>query len=291
MKVTVGICAYNEVGNIERAIRSIYSQTLDFDLEEVVVISSGSTDGTDEVVSSLMGEFPSLRLIRQERREGKNSAINLMLDNIGTELIVLLNADNTLADDNVLSCLIAPFADSDVGITGGHPVPTNGTDTLAGFASNLLWKMHHHISLTAPKIGELIAFRDIGTRLPTDTQSDEDILKMELESKGYRSVYVPDAVVLNRGPETVEDFMKQRTRVNIGEIYMRKNHGYVPPTWNKKMLFTAFLDAVREMGFHPIMSMRSVMLELRARTAARIHVDRDGGDKNVWDQVTSTKRL
>jgi glycosyltransferase involved in cell wall biosynthesis len=163
--VTLGICAYNEVANIERAIRSVYKQILDgFDLKETIVVSSGSTDGTDDVVKELMAEYDSLRLIHQEKREGKNSAVNCFLESKDTDICVIMNADTIFFDGNSLQKLIEPFRDSKVGIVGGHPIPTNDKKTIAGFASHMIWSMHHHVSLVEPKIGELMAFRDIGTR-------------------------------------------------------------------------------------------------------------------------------
>jgi Glycosyltransferases, probably involved in cell wall biogenesis len=287
--IAVGICAYNEAGNIERAVRSVYSQNMAAD--KVWVVSSGSTDGTDEIVTELMKEFSSLTLIPQKGREGKNSAINLLLDTAKCDIMVLLNADNVFSSPDVLSNLLEPFSDETVGIAGGRPVPTNSTKSTAGFASALLWNMHHHISLVRPKIGELIAFRDIGTRLPTDMQSDEDILKMELEKNGFRSVYVPSAVVLNHGPETVSDFMKQRTRVNIGEMHMHRNFEYDVPTWDKRLIFNALLDAVRDMGLHPIKMLSAVAMEGMARMSAKRYVTSGGTDRNIWEQVGSTKKL
>ena len=207
--ITVGICAYNEEANIERTLRSLFSQESGvYALDSVIVVSSGSTDRTDSIVESMIPEFPCIRLIRQEKREGKNSAINLILREKGTEIVVLLNADNILGSPDSLNRLIEPFSDPKVGMVGGHPVPVNDRDTVAGFTSHLVWTMHHHVSQISPKIGELMAFRDIGKGLPTDMQSDEDILRMDLEQAGYRSVYAEGALVLNRGPENLRDFFK-----------------------------------------------------------------------------------
>jgi cellulose synthase/poly-beta-1,6-N-acetylglucosamine synthase-like glycosyltransferase len=290
--VTIGICAYNEESNIERSIRSVYGQkTFGFDIDEVIVVSSGSTDGTDGIVSGLLPEFENLRFIPQEKREGKNSAINLFLDNKKTQIAVLLNADNAFGDENSLSNLIKPFSDPKVGIVGGHPVPTNGKDSFAGFASHMLWAMHHHVSEVHPKIGELVAFRDIGTRLPVRTQSDEDILRMKLEEAGYTGVYAADAVIRNRGPETVADFIKQRTRVNIGERYMKRDYGYEIPTWKGSLLVGAMFGAVKDMGFHPVKMSMTAAMEAYSRLKASAYVMSDKGDMNVWDPVSTTKKL
>lgn len=292
IQVTVGICAYNEATNIEATVRSLYSQRQGcFAIDKAVVVSSGSTDGTDDIVKGLQKEFSTLRLIRQEKRMGKNSAINLVLDEDEAGIVVLLNADNTLASEDSLDSLLRPFEDPGVGMTGGHPVPTNDRTSLSGFTSNLIWSMHHHISEISPKIGELIAFRNEGGRLPTDMQSDEDILRMNLEEAGYRSVYVSEATVSNRGPESIHDFMKQRVRVNIGEMYMARNFSYEIPTHDFRKLYAAMLGSIRDMGFHPLKLMTAVMMESFARLYAIAYVKADKGDMNVWEQVQSTKKL
>ncbi|TQS81437.1 MAG: bi-functional transferase/deacetylase [Methanomethylophilus alvi] len=292
LEVTVGICAYNEAQIIERSIRSVYSQKLStVSVKEVLVVSSGSTDGTDGIVKGLQAEFPTLRLYRQEKREGKNSAINCYLDHKSCDLVVMLNADNAFGTEDSLQKLVEPLADPKVGITGGHPIPTNGKDTKIGSAVNLMWCVHHQLALEHPKIGELIAFRDIGTRLPTDMQSDEDIIRMKLEEAGYICVYVPDSIVLNRGPETEEDFIKQRVRVNVGECVMQKKYGYSIPTWNKRYLVKAAVACIKELGFHPFKMLYVARLEGRCRRIAREHVEKGGDNMSVWEMVGSTKKL
>jgi len=292
LSVSVGVCVYNEGKNIERSIRSVYSQRIDdFEMAEVIVVSSGSTDDTDDIVERLINEYQSLRLIKQEKRMGKNSAINEFLKEKKGDICVLLNGDNVLGNDSSLLSLVSPFNDENVGMTGGHPIPTNDPGSFAGFATHLIWSMHHHISMIRPKIGELVAFRDIGTRLPTTMQSDEDIIKMELERNGYVSVYSPDAIVLNHGPETVRDFIKQRVRVNIGEEYIRREFEYSVPTKDKGLLVGAILGAVRDLGIHPVKMPFAMLMEIMSRLKAKAHVSADKGDMSVWSPVDSTKDL
>lgn len=290
--VTLGICAYNEERNIERTIRSIFRQKCSVaDIADVLVVSSGSTDGTNDIVRSLSQEFPKVKLLVQEKREGKNSAINLLFENKKTEVMVFLNADNVFESSESLDRLIEPFQDEKVGMVGGHPLPTNEPTSMAGYTVQLLWRMHHYVAMQEPKTGELIAFRDVGTRLPTNMQSDEDILRMRLEEQGYRTVYAPEATILNRGPETVSDYLKQRTRVNIGENYLKRMYSYTLPTHNYGRLATAFIYSVREMGFHPFRMLGALYLEFYPRIKSRVYVALDKGDMCVWDQVTTTKKL
>ncbi|MBM4237860.1 MAG: glycosyltransferase, partial [Euryarchaeota archaeon] len=244
--VTVGVCAHNEERSILRSLASISSQSPDsFDIAEILVVSSGSTDRTDDIVRGYSSNDPRVRLIVQERREGKYSAVNVIISEAEGEIVVLVNADNALAP-GALSQLLMPLKEAGIGMVGGHPVPVNAPDSVVGFAVRMLWEMHHRLSLIVPKTGELVAFRNLHFQLPKGTNTDEDWIRMEMERKGYSIAYAPDAVVWNKGPETIQDFWKQRTRVNIGERYMKKRFGFTVPTWNASFLFQALLSFMRD---------------------------------------------
>lgn len=290
LSVSICICAYNEESNIERTVRSVFSQKADgFEVTEVIVVSSGSTDDTDGIVERLTNEFPSLKLIRQEKRMGKNSAVNEFLDRKTGNISVLLNGDNILRDENSLSPLISPLSDEKVGIVGGHPVPTNDPKSTMGFVAHVMWAKHHHTSMLRPQVGELVAFRNIDIRLPTDMQSDEAIIKRELESKGYVSVYAPGAFILNRGPETASDFIKQRTRVIIGEAFMQRKYDYSVPATDMKLRMRANLDVIRDVGVHPFKTSVAVLLEIISKLRAKAYMRTNSTDMSVWKRVGSTK--
>lgn len=292
ISITIGICAYNEGGNIEKCIRSVFEQEfVGFHLDKVIVVSSASTDDTENIVRSLMEEYPLLSLVVQERREGKNSAINRLLEEKSTEIVVMVNADNILARKDTIQKMVEPFLDESIGIVGGHPIVLNDRNNLPDFASKLIWTLHHHIALTCPKIGELIAFRDVGIRLPIQSQSDEDLLRVGAENAGLLPKYAPDALTYIRGPETVSDLIKQRYRVNIGQSYMINDRDYYNPSRDPKILFKVISDTMKDLGFHPIKLVVSVMIEVGCRVAASIYVRKGKKDLNAWDPVSSTKKV
>ncbi|HTY47452.1 MAG TPA: glycosyltransferase [Methanomassiliicoccales archaeon] len=291
ISASVGVCAYNEERNIRACLESVSAQVTDgFELREIVVVSSGSTDRTNEIVMEYEGIDARVKLHVQKERAGKNAAINLFIGVAKGEVLVLVNADNRLEPD-ALSHLIAPFADGTVGMAGGRPVPTNSPDSPTGFAVHMLWEMHHRVALVHPKVGELVAFRPPGIELPLGTQSDEDLIRMELEKKGMRTVYVPSAIVHNHGPENVRDFMRQRTRVNIGERYVRKWFGYELSTWDISTLLQAYGSFAKDHPTKLHLMLFSIAMEATARVIATVHVALDRGDKPVWKQVESTKGL
>jgi biofilm PGA synthesis N-glycosyltransferase PgaC len=290
LTVSIGVCAYNEERNIRACLDSIMQQSSRFPIQEILVVSSGSNDGTDGIVRQFEGRDGRFRLLRQERREGKNSAINEFLKQAKGDILVLVNADNRL-EEGSLRYLLEPFEDEAVGVSGGHPVPVNSKDSTIGFAVHMLWEMHHRISLVHPKIGELMAFRRLDKALPTTSQSDEDLIRIELEKRGLHGVYVAEAVVFNKGPTTVADFWKQRTRVNIGEKYLKRWFDYQVPTWNRRLLFTAMLGFLGDNARHPFRMAIAIGLEALARIYSSLYVALDKGDRAVWNQVSSTKDL
>ena len=82
------IAAYNEEGDIGATVRNKLEQDYPSDLLEVIVISDGSTDRTDEIVNSI--EDPRVRLLCQEPRAGKTSALNMAVPYAKGEILVFL---------------------------------------------------------------------------------------------------------------------------------------------------------------------------------------------------------
>ncbi len=289
--VSIGVCAYNEEKNIRHTLDSLLAQTVrGSSIQEIIVVSSGSTDATDDIVKEYGSKDDRIRLLRQEKREGKNSAVNAFMAIAKGEILVIVNADNNLAQ-GALDKMVSRFSDPDVGVVGGRPMPVNRKDTIAGFAVHMLWDMHHRLSLIYPKVGEAIAFRNMHIQIPTGMQSDEDLVRMDLEKRGYRTEYEPEAIVINKGPETVSDYWKQRTRVNIGERYMKRLFDFDIPTWDNRYLFQAYVGFLKENPSQIIRMFAAIVLELLSRVYATIYVTLDKGDMVVWSMVESTKKV
>ena len=206
------------------------------------------------------------------------------------DILVLVNADNNLSE-GALEKLVSHFNDPKVGVVGGRPMPVNRKDTIAGFAVHMLWDMHHRLSLLYPKVGEVIAFRNVHIQIPTGMQSDEDLVRMDLEKRGYRTEYEPEALVINKGPDTVRDYWKQRTRVNIGERYMKRLFDFDIPTWDNSYLFQAYLGFLKDNSSQIFRMTAAILMELLARVYASIYVKLDKGDKAMWSMVESTKKV
>ncbi|HEX9038464.1 MAG TPA: glycosyltransferase [Ktedonobacterales bacterium] len=238
---SVGIMAYNEASNIARAIESILAQQLSCaTISEVIVVASGCTDNTVPIVTEMAGRDSRIQLVVQERREGKASAINLFLAAARSEVLVMASADVVIKPGS-LDALIQPLQDPTVGMVGGRPIPVNDESTFLGFAVHLLWRLHDRIARQAPKLGEVVAFRAIVPSIPRDTPVDEISIQAIITQLKYRLVYEPRAVVYNRGPSTIGDYLRQRRRINSGHLRIHQQQRYDAPTMNVARIGQALL--------------------------------------------------
>ncbi len=289
--LAVGVMAHNEEANIERLMRSLQSQRLQGGvIREIVVTASGCTDGTVDIVRRIMDEDARIRLLIQARREGKASAINLFLAHASADICMLVSAD-TLPQEGALEALLDPFSDLDVGMTGARPVPTNSRDCFMGFAAHLMWSLHHRISLVSPKMGEMVAFRGFVKEIPLDTAVDEASIESIVKAAGYEVRYAPDAIVLNRGPENVRDFITQRRRIAAGHAHLARSRNYRVSTLRGLTILSLLLTEHRHSTREVMWTLGVVGLEVLGRLLGYFDLFVRKKNPVVWEIASSTKKL
>src|SRR5262245_17288724 len=245
---SVGVMAYNEAANIGALLGALSEQQLDgCRIEEIVVVASGCTDGTEGIVREAMGRDPRIRLICQERREGKAAAVNLFLAAARGDVVVLESAD-TIPSSRAVQKLLEPFADARVGMCGARPRPTDPLRTVMGYASHFLWWMHHTLALRRPKLGEMVAFRNVVRAIPVDTAVDEAAIEAAIIGAGYQIAYAGNAIVHNKGPETLRDYLVQRRRIVAGHKHLHRTLGYKVSSTNFALVFRTFGRKIRTHG-------------------------------------------
>src|ERR1700749_4998346 len=130
MKVSVAVPAYNEERNIGLLIDSLRAQkTRRAEIVEIVVVASGCTDGTADIVRERQQRrgIP-VRLIVEPMRRGKVAAINTYLapgDARNVEAICLSSADLLVAPEAIERLVQCLLINHDIGMCGPRPVPTN----------------------------------------------------------------------------------------------------------------------------------------------------------------------
>ena len=118
-RVSVIVAAYNEAGCIADKIRNTLAQDYPRDLVQCLVVSDGSTDGTEEAAASVAD--PRVRVLVQRPRGGKCLALNQAVPHATGEVLVFTDA-NTLLEPGALRRLVEPFRDPRVGLVSGKGV-------------------------------------------------------------------------------------------------------------------------------------------------------------------------
>ena len=238
--VSVGICAYNESKRIPELFRSLLDQELpsDFAVNEILVVASGCTDGTDYLVEEWARLEPRVKLIREPERRGKASAINIILGRYRGDFLVLVNADTRLSP-GALAALLRTFErDGRIDLVCGAPFPERTRGVLRLLVEDVWWRLHNRTlqTLTILDKGnhccdELMALRrGFCDSIPIDIINDGAYLGVLAAQKGITVQFSSAAMIAVDTPRTMRGLLQQRRRVVRGHRQVLEVLGRAPYT-------------------------------------------------------------
>ncbi len=287
--MVVGICAYNEENNIGLVLQNLISeQDLPNDCK-ILVVCSGCTDGTPEIVREFQKRDERIELIIESVRKGKASALNTIfkIARGSAGILVLVNAD-ALPKHGSVKRLIFELATSNAGAVFAQPVPFEGVRGFSYKIVHVIWRLHHVISLfQTPKLsGELCAIRmSCLPEIPENVATDEPYIELAIRNQGYNIVYVPEAFVYIRCPTNVVDLLKQRKRIQLGHMQLKNATGFKVSTSNYRNVLRAF-SALKPNEI--LYALLGGFLEMIAYFQARIDLGK-GMVSYMWEPIKSTK--
>jgi len=228
--VTVLIPAYNEAECIAETIRNKLSQDYHDESMQVIVISDGSTDGTDEIVMGFAAQ--GVELLGRKAREGKAAALNEAVRQARGDIIVFSDA-NSLFDRETIRLMVENFADPEVGYVTGSLRFITEKVTLSGTGGSAY--IHYENSLRAleTRFGSIIGVnggvdairRSLYMEIPPALITDF-VLPLHVIAQRYRVVYDSRAVSHEAANKQLGSEFRMRVRVALralqGIIYMRR---------------------------------------------------------------------
>ncbi len=220
--VTLLIAAYNEASSIARKLEN--SLELDYPPERlhILVAADGSDDATVQIVRSFAER--GVELSYSPERRGKMAAINRAMPRARGEIVVFSDANN-MYESNVLKELVTHLGDATVGAVTGAKVIARG-DGVLGDYEGLYWKYESFIKESETRLGnctgvagEILAIRrDLYEPPPDHIINDDFYIAMHVIQRGFRVVYAPRAVSLERVSATAKDEMIRRARIAAGRF-------------------------------------------------------------------------
>jgi cellulose synthase/poly-beta-1,6-N-acetylglucosamine synthase-like glycosyltransferase len=211
--ITLVISCYNEAKVIAEKLDNSLALDYPRELLDILVISDGSEDGSDDIVRRYADR--GVRLIRQEGRLGKTMGLNLALENSSSEYVVFSDA-NAIYEPDALVQLTRHFARPEVGYVVGAALYTDGKDNAAASNEDLYWQYELALKEWESRLhsvvggdGAIYAIRRALWEPLQQKDINDFVNPLQIVAKGYRGVFTRDARCFE---ETAGDFAKEAKR-------------------------------------------------------------------------------
>jgi poly-beta-1,6-N-acetyl-D-glucosamine synthase len=222
--VSFVIAVYNGEKFLERKLRAIFAQNYPRELMEILVVSDGSTDRTDEIARSFAPE--GVNFLRVPHG-GKAAALNAAVPLVSGEILVLNDVRQTL-DPDCLRNVIACFGDPQVGSVSPQTIIVQG-ETHEETTTSLYWRYELWIRLRMTRIDSTFGYsgafaalrRSLWTPLPSGTLLDDVYEPLVAFFKGYRILLEPAATMYDF-PTVLQSEFRRKVRLQAGLYQMLK---------------------------------------------------------------------
>jgi len=243
--LSVVIPVYNEANNLRSRVENLLSQDYSQDRVEIIIVESGSTDGTAEAARELEARTPNLRVLIQPARLGKASAV-AEAKRVAKGSIIVVTDANTVYDRSTLAKLVEPFSDARIGGVGGRFVPKNVSDPAAA-GSALYWSIEEILRAGEAGLdscctfhGEVYAWRRDLVEPDPEAIIDDLDSAIQIRKKGYRIGYAPEAVAFEVVPTSAGDMAIQWKKNALGAIQCAFRHArflWTAPNYYTYLIF------------------------------------------------------
>jgi cellulose synthase/poly-beta-1,6-N-acetylglucosamine synthase-like glycosyltransferase len=212
--VTLIVPAYNEEHVIVAKIQNIFTLNYPRGKWNALVACDGCTDRTVQRAET-QTDGDLIRVL-DFARQGKIKLLTDAMQYADGEIVVISDA-SVMLDRTALRKLVAHYADPSVAaVSGSYTVAANALEQLYWRYEACLKKKESALGCVCSVHGALYSFRKALYRAPSPrTLNDDDVISLNLLSRGYRVLYEPAAVATDL--EHVRMF-RQRVRTMAGSL-------------------------------------------------------------------------
>ena len=218
--VTIVVAAYNESDFIAKKIRNTFDLDYPGEKLKVFIVTDGSTDGTPEIAK----QFKGIRLFHRSARKGKIHAVNRVMNDVDTPIVVFSDA-NTFLNSEALRNIVRHYQDPEVGgVAGEKRIFKKTADNAPASGEGMYWRYESFLKEKDSQLysvvgaaGELFSVRTSLYEQPSENMIIEDFyISMRVVAKGYRFIYEPEAYAVESASATIADEWKRKVRIAAG---------------------------------------------------------------------------
>lgn len=239
--VSLLIAAYNEERAIPEKIENCLSIDYPIDKLEIIVVSDGSDDRTNEIVEKYKDKRVILNALSPRR--GKTGALNRTVPLTKGEIIVFSDA-NVMYRQDSLRILVKSFADDTVGAVTGN-VTMISENVPFGKLESLYCKYERFLQLNESKFfscigvdGAMYAIRKELFKPPDDDVIlDDFVISMNIARKGDRIIYESESISTEKSAPNLKQDFKRKIRIAAGAFQTIKKRQGLPRLTQGRIIY------------------------------------------------------
>jgi poly-beta-1,6-N-acetyl-D-glucosamine synthase len=224
--VSIIMAVHNGAELLREKIHHLLNLDYPAELVEVVVVSDGSDDGTNEILSAITD--PRLIVIVCPEHQGKANALNHAIGRASGDILVFVDIRPKL-ERTALQQIVSNFADSSVGCVAGElclRIADHDAGTKA--VSGLYWRYEQGIrkceAMVDSPVGVYGGFyavrRPLATTIPEGLILDDMYQPLSIVRRGFRSVIDDRARVWDTWPKTSGAEFRRKVRTLAGNYQL-----------------------------------------------------------------------
>jgi cellulose synthase/poly-beta-1,6-N-acetylglucosamine synthase-like glycosyltransferase len=219
--VSLIVPAHNEEKVLPAKLENLRELDFPRDRLQVIFVSDGSEDGTNQILQNLGQENYECILLKD--RKGKANALNHAVERATNEILVFCDA-GTLFELDAIKNLVRHFSDLEVGAVCGAVRYEAGSD--ARQTEGAYWKYESALRMMEARLGAILNAsgciyalrRECFSPIPQNTILEDFVIPMRARRLGFCVLYDPEAVAIEFPASSVSGEFTRRVRLAVGSF-------------------------------------------------------------------------
>jgi len=224
--VSVAMVVRNEEQVLAAKLQNLLSLDYPSDRYQIVVVSDGSTDRTDEILREFTNDS-RVQVVLNQLPQGKASGLNDAADVAQGDIVVFTDARQKL-DQAAIRLLVENFSDPDVGCVSGELMLGEPGSGESGRGMGLYWRIEKQVrqleSASDSVVGATGALyavrREHLPKVPAGTILDDVYVPMHVVRQGKRVIFDQRAIAWDRADLGADREFSRKVRTLSGNYQL-----------------------------------------------------------------------
>jgi len=189
----------NEGKVLPRKLRNLLDLNYPDESLEIVMVSDGSTDSTNQILSEHTAN-PRIRVILNPQQQGKAAGLNAAMSSVRGEIVVFTDARQQIEPD-AIRVLVENFADPEIGCASGELMLGDPETGEAEQGMGVYWRIEKAVRELESAVGSVVGAtgaiygvrRKLLVNVPDEAILDDVYIPMHVVRRGARVIFDPRA--------------------------------------------------------------------------------------------------